>query len=329
MTDVSQHDIDKFLQEGAYLLNVKVYRGHNQISLNPEMLGLNEEAAKEFAKQKITKNTIRILSYLKKAGERIENLRRKLQNEYMFRSGGLFFTHEKDMEKVYEIIKEMESKRDEAIEELKESKYEEGKQDFKERLFKALEKSLDGDLDRIAAAIVDAEKHFPSIEEVEKNFRIEVLGPFRIESVADIAKRDAKVAKSLAEKVESETIANFKIQQAKKLEQSVVDAMQSAKLEVGSLMAECLETISTVSDSSIPTKLRNRYTQILDKFARLSQFDSSMEELLDQMEAIEETFDKFGTHEFNNCLEKMKKSVLDFHSEVSQTKANTSDSMLF
>jgi hypothetical protein len=328
---IKQHDIDSFFNSGAYVLSIRVLRGRNQITLNHEILGLSEEAAKQFSKQGISKNSIVILKELKKAGEKLENQRRVIQNEFMFRSGGLQFIHEKDLPDVWNAILELNSERDAALEELRDGGYEAGLKDFSNRMMTTLE-AVHGmtpeSYGKISKVLTEATKVYPSIETVEKSFRIEVVGPFLIKSVKQLAEEDAQLADNLSKKFEAEAIAKFKAEQAKNIEEQLTQALISARSEILNVIAEELTKLDDMGDS-LPSKFQKKFTGILTKFKRLSEVDSTLNDLVSEMTELNEHLKDTQSTDFKESLSSFKASVSLLKEEVESAEVTSSDSMIF
>lgn len=283
-----KRNLELIRDKAIYMLSISVHTGSFRVTIDCRDLGVNDEFT-DAVEAGEGKHIIRIpiFAELVKSGTRLASMRARIQKKMVY-SEPYWFCPEEQMDAVSQGVSELlaacEELRAEAL-----TAYDEGYTDYLRRVAAILvrvtpEDQLEEKLEEYAGL-------FPTREDVENNFRVEIQGPIRVPSLIEQSGEDARLAANLAQEtearqrlelLEAENQATRQLQAewSNSIRESLSQSLASARDEILGTVADTLERLEGVEPGRIPKQMERALNTNLQRLEALVSFDSSLSDLV-------------------------------------------------
>lgn len=317
VTSIHRRDLDLIQNQPIFSISLMIHVGAGRLSLRFEELGLAQPVVDVLKKAHASAPSIVIFPELQAHARTLQYRRKCLQERFMIRFEPFWVVHSRNLPEVHAEIKAMS----EELDGLRQQVLDAYAAAYTRFLQTVAELASNAGLNSVGVAqALDAyADRFPTCEKVAQDFRLELFGPVAIPSLVEQVRENTELAAAVARQEEIDALRILQRSWQQQIQQSLGNAVRSARDEVCALIADSLSDIEGHQSGGLITPAaRDRLHRTCERLQTLVNFDGSLGELVSEVSQVHSLFLATSTGRSATLAQKIQALRSQLRTELAQ-----------
>ncbi len=306
---VRERNVIEFEKESVYIFNISIHSGNKSFGIKWEHLGLSNKTVKALKENKAQPTRVKFFHSLQNKVNQLVYSKKKIQSKLMVYSEPYWFVTESNFGALAEEVEIMKDNWQQFKEQIMEE-YEGEKEKYLSAVKEIIETiKTDDNVEEIEVIKQDYLERFPTFDEINSNFYLEMFGPIKIPSIKEQCLIDAELAEYQQRNHKAKAMLELETEFKKGLQQKLGEAIKTASDEFCHILAENLSTLEELEEQGLSDHKKGKLIEAVERAKNLVSFEKGLEDVAEQFSQIAECANSKQFLLMEESIEKLREKL--------------------